>query len=128
VSDSDPGRESRLKHRFGMSRRDLLRRGAVVGGTLLWTIPVVKTISSAHETATGSPAFVCCECIQPKVAQDIGTKKCGAGHTPTECHADDVSVATESQCQSYCNGKSKAYCFHNAPSPIGCTGNACGAH
>jgi hypothetical protein len=128
VSENDPGRESHLKHRIGMSRRDLLRRGAVVGGTLLWTIPVVKTLSSAHEKATGSPAFVCCECVEPKQPNQIGTKKCGTDFTSTECHADQVSLATESACLSYCQTKSKAYCWHTAPTPIGCSGNVCNAH
>jgi hypothetical protein len=37
----------------GLSRRDLLRRGAVVGGTLVWAVPAMEVLSltSAHATS-----------------------------------------------------------------------------
>lgn len=41
---------------LGISRRDLLKRGAVVGGTLVWAAPVVQTISrSALAQTDGTP-------------------------------------------------------------------------
>jgi hypothetical protein len=119
---------SSLKIRIGMSRRDLLRRGAVVGGTLIWTIPVVKTISSAHEKATGSPTFVCCECTQAKHESQIGTKQCGEGHEPVECHANDPAKDSPSSCASYCASKELSYCWHTSNAPITCNGNTCSAH
>ena len=39
---------------LGISRRTLLRRGALVGGTLVWTAPVVHTIA-APSAAAGTP-------------------------------------------------------------------------
>lgn len=40
----------------GMSRRDLMKRGAVVGGTLMWTAPAVQMLSRpAFAQAPGSP-------------------------------------------------------------------------
>lgn len=41
----------------GLTRRDVLRRGGVVGGALLWTAPVVQAIRvpSALAATTGSP-------------------------------------------------------------------------
>jgi hypothetical protein len=39
---------------LGISRRTLLRRGALVGGTLVWTAPVVQTIA-APSAAAGTP-------------------------------------------------------------------------
>lgn len=36
----------------GMDRRDLLKRGAVVGGALVWTAPLVQTIASPAFAAT----------------------------------------------------------------------------
>ena len=53
--------KEQMRRQLGVSRRDLLRRGAIVGGTLLWTIPVVSTLSRAHPNNVKSPAFVCCE-------------------------------------------------------------------
>lgn len=40
---------------LGISRRTLLRRGAVVGGALAWTVPVVSTLA-APAAAAGTPA------------------------------------------------------------------------
>lgn len=40
---------------LGISRRTLLRRGAVVGGALAWTVPVVSTLA-APSAAAGTPA------------------------------------------------------------------------
>lgn len=41
---------------LGISRRDLLKRGAVVGGTLVWAAPAVQTISrSALAQSPGTP-------------------------------------------------------------------------
>ena len=39
---------------LGISRRTLLRRGAVVGGVLVWTPPVVITLASPAASA-GTP-------------------------------------------------------------------------
>jgi hypothetical protein len=39
---------------LGISRRTLLRRGAVVGGSLVWTVPVVHTLA-APSAAAGTP-------------------------------------------------------------------------
>ena len=40
-----------------MSRRDVLRRGAVVGGALVWTVPVVQAVSmqAAHAESASAP-------------------------------------------------------------------------
>lgn len=40
---------------LGISRRTLLRRGAVVGGALAWTVPVISTLA-APAAAAGTPA------------------------------------------------------------------------
>jgi hypothetical protein len=117
--DRVPG--SRMKHRIGMSRRDLLRRGAIVGGTLLWTIPVIKTISSAH-VAPGSPTFTCCECR----AGNAGELKT-TGNV-FEC-TDDGSIANEQACLEHCAARKageRAYNFHSGPVLISCNGdNVC---
>lgn len=40
-----------------MNRRDMLKRGAVVGGTLVWTVPVVQSLSltPAHAESPSAP-------------------------------------------------------------------------
>lgn len=47
--------ESTWAVNLGISRRDLLRRGAVVGGALLWTTPMVQTLARPAFAAEGSP-------------------------------------------------------------------------
>lgn len=49
---------------LGISRRDVLRRGAVVGGTLVWAAPAVQTISrSALAQTNGTPEPGDCHAI-----------------------------------------------------------------
>ena len=40
-----------------VSRRDALKRGAVIGGTLVWTVPVVQAVSmtAAHAESASAP-------------------------------------------------------------------------
>jgi hypothetical protein len=42
----------------GISRRDLLKRGAVVGGTVLWATPVVRALAVTEEVAD-TPSDTC---------------------------------------------------------------------
>ncbi len=42
----------------GITRRDLLKRGAVVGGTVLWATPVVQTVGMARAYAA-EPSDTC---------------------------------------------------------------------
>src|SRR6478752_7502299 len=41
----------------GLSRRDALRRAAAVGGALVWTVPVVQSMSGVAVAAGGSPVI-----------------------------------------------------------------------
>lgn len=42
----------------GLGRRQLLKRGALMGGALVWATPVVQTLSGPALAATGSPGDV----------------------------------------------------------------------
>lgn len=45
----------------GMTRRTLIKRGAVVGGTLIWAAPVIDSFTSpAFGAVDGTPLDVCC--------------------------------------------------------------------
>ena len=57
----DDGRLN-LHDESGMTRRDLMRRGAIVGGTLLWVAPAIQSIGSKAYAQTGSP--LCNACVQ----------------------------------------------------------------
>jgi hypothetical protein len=55
-------RESGLRRESGVSRRELLRRGAIVGGTLVWATPVLQSLAPpAFAQATPRPCG-CCYC------------------------------------------------------------------
>ena len=74
-----------MRRHLGVSRRDLLRRGAIVGGTLVWTVPVIATLSknaSAHEA---SGTFTCCQCKRG----------------PSQNRAF-LNVATQADCEALC--------------------------
>jgi hypothetical protein len=110
--------DERMRRQLGVSRRDLLRRGAIVGGTLLWTVPVVSTISRAHGQNVRSPAFVCCECSRPR----------DPASTPFFC--PPKTVDTPSQCAQACHDAGyQNQRFHLSPSFIACSPTTgCAAH
>jgi hypothetical protein len=57
----DDGRLN-LHDESGMTRRDLMKRGAVVGGTLLWVAPAIQSFGSkAYAQEQGSP--LCDACV-----------------------------------------------------------------
>ena len=60
----DPKRRTLdLDSELGVTRRDLLRRGAVVGGTLLWVAPAIQSLSPvASAQAEGPTPGVCAAC------------------------------------------------------------------
>lgn len=61
--DEQPEKRIDLNSELGMSRRDLIRRGAVVGGTLLWVAPAIQSMAPkafAQETNPGSKLCSAC--------------------------------------------------------------------
>lgn len=55
-------RDSHVPRESGISRRELLRRGAIVGGTMVWAVPVLQSLTPPA-FAQGSPRPCgCCYC------------------------------------------------------------------
>jgi hypothetical protein len=78
-----------LGDELGLTRRDLLRRGAVVGGTLLWVAPAIQSIAPKAYAVQQVGSFrACCQCA--------GTQKQPAGCT--------VDVISYDQCFQLCGG------------------------
>ena len=46
----------------GLDRRELLRKGAVVGGHLLWIAPAIQTLAPKAMAQSASGTFTCCQC------------------------------------------------------------------
>ena len=51
-----------LKRELGLSRRQLLKRGAVVGGTLMWAAPTIQSLASPAFAQQGRSPGVCAAC------------------------------------------------------------------
>lgn len=107
-----------------LNRRDLLRRGAIVGGSLLWVAPTIQTLTqkAAAQTA-GSPAFGCCECRNGPVGKQL----CNPGLDHITCTtagsgqpAGTGPASSDADCQAFCAAQSQAYCFHASPTPVSC--------
>jgi len=61
-----PEQKDQPKASSGVSRREVLKRGAIAGG-VLWAAPVIQTIVAPSAMAAGSPGVgACCECKAPK--------------------------------------------------------------
>lgn len=87
-----------LNSELGLSRRDLLRRGAIVGGTLLWVAPAIQSMApKAFAQAVPSPAgCAACYCWNTKTSGrlDHDTALHGGIHPGGLLNADD--------CAAYC--------------------------
>ena len=94
--------DSGLNREFGLNRRDLIRRGAVVGGTLLWATPVVQSIGpkAMAQTKKSPGNCACCYCYNGTITAPA----VGAGGARDEC-SDNGIVGfrmTSDDCQNYC--------------------------
>ncbi|MGN6330764.1 MAG: hypothetical protein ACTHOD_03820 [Motilibacteraceae bacterium] len=80
----------------GMDRRSLLKRGALLGGALVWTAPVVQSITSPAlaTTSQGTPAGDTCSVFLSAgvVGESSGCVKV-IGTTRECCDAINAAVA-----------------------------------
>jgi len=79
---SDEQRDDGLRREFGLTRRDLMKRGAIVGGTLLWAAPVIQSITAP--SAYAASLHACCQCARKN---DTGVKCAQDDISPSECAA-----------------------------------------
>jgi hypothetical protein len=81
--------DSDIDTNLGMSRRTLIKRGAILGGTLVWAAPAITHMSSAGATPArrGSPA--CTGHIEACVDPD------GPGVKPEVCGAYNIVASVK---------------------------------
>ncbi len=85
----DPGDE-------GLTRREVLRRGAIVGGTLLWVTPAIQSLTpNAYAIQQVGSFNACCQCT-------------GTRSHPGGCSVDAISY---NECFDRCGGPSRAHYF-----------------
>ena len=89
-----------MESEMGMSRRDLLRRSAIVGGALLWAAPTIQTVgmkAAAAQVGGPSPgscaACYCWSLNSGRVKKEFGFN--GAPNVPGLQSAQD--------CADFCN-------------------------
>jgi hypothetical protein len=100
---------------LGLTRRDLLRRGAVVGGTLLWAAPAVQSITQPAfaQEQTGSVRYACCWCKQGSNP----SASCGTLGGPGS------PLASDNDCERYCKRTNPGgrHEFHTSGRPFTCS-------
>lgn len=109
-----PEHSDSLRRRLGITRRDLLRRGIIVGGALIWTVPVLESLKPNAFAHNGSPnPFFCCFC-KAKPHHENQTKCIRpAPHTAAECKTACTNL-----------GFKKSQFFHG-PNRFECGKNGC---
>lgn len=109
---------------LGMTRRDLLRRGAVVGGTLLWVAPAIQSIApaaSAQVDRASPGTHACCYCFNGGDPNNPGAPP--PGQNPYECLANGVSgdKINGDACETYCNSLGyDNHIYQSGPDPFTC--------
>ena len=107
----DEGSDHEPMPELGISRRALLRRGAIAGGTLLWVAPVIKSLTPPALAGTNGSPFgetCCCQCSTGGAGGDTFVS-CGDGFTndpqgEADCQAACGAGATSSlHCGEQCN-------------------------
>jgi hypothetical protein len=115
-----------LGKELGLTRRDLLRRGAIVGGTLLWAAPAVQSITKPAyaNTVQGSARYYCCYCWRP--TKPGGTScTCAANGAPPLVPNNDADCAALCRSQGFANhdfdsGLNSCSCSTSPCTPCSC--------
>jgi len=110
----DQGKDPEVIPELGISRRNLLKRGAIAGGTLLWVAPVIKSLTPPAFAAEPSPeptpppqnGDCCCTCRQ----EDTNATFCR-------------QVSSQSACDQQCQGAGQGW----ESTPINCSQHCSGS-
>jgi hypothetical protein len=97
------GQEKRLdlNDESGMTRRDMLRRGAIVGGTLLWVAPAIQSMAPRALAAVQGPspgACSACYCFNGTKGAAFG--QCDADGPPTG--RAGTGLFSVDECENWC--------------------------
>ncbi len=75
----------RMVRSLGMSRRDLLKRTAILGGTLAWVTPAIQSVT--HPAYAGTPSERDTSCCACRKAPQKGGPLCNEDLTLEDCQA-----------------------------------------
>jgi hypothetical protein len=110
-----------LQRELGISRRGLIKRGAIVGGTLVWAVPVIQSLSPPAFAQIVSPVrHFCCHCYNANAHRSTITSTSGY------CLSDggffpDGHNASEPHCEEHCTSLGfDTFVYNAGPDPYGC--------
>jgi hypothetical protein len=120
------GHDDGMRRELGLTRRDLIRRGAVVGGTLLWATPVIQSIQAPPAFAAGSaggPIHGCCRCkVRPEGPGGVKLPKCAADDfTQATCDNYCSTPAGKNSVKEFKQGTMECHCIAPSSGPCSCT-------
>lgn len=124
---TSPSESHEARPQTGITRRDLLRRGALVGGTLIWATPVLQSLTP--------PAYAqyarcgCCYCWSGDRQSPSKDSCIDNGSTGILANADTCRAWCESGAPSapfdfseYCSATTSCVCHKfGEGDPQGCT-------
>jgi hypothetical protein len=97
-------RDHSLRRELGVSRREMLKRSAIAGGTLLWATPVIQTLSPSLAQAGSMMVQKCCFCFNARNRR-IPPTQCINNGTPNDQDAcRDVCRGLGYRDSSFCQG------------------------
>jgi hypothetical protein len=119
--------EDSFENNLGMSRRTLLKRGAVVGGTLVWAAPAVQTLGRSAFAASPACDSTTCTDVR-KNGVIVGHLCCSPSPADMNCPCVCAGLAPPSACPEAdpcsvkftCTGASSVQ-----PFPGSCADNPC---
>jgi hypothetical protein len=121
MTDHETHENHDLKRELGITRRGLMKRGAVVGGTLIWAAPVIQSLSPPAFAHVVSPVnHFCCHCFNANRARSTVTLTSGY------CLSDggffpDGHSANAQHCVEHCTALGfDSNDFQAGPNPFGC--------
>lgn len=87
----------------GISRRNLLKRGAIAGGTLMWAAPVITSMASPAYAASGKSPGTCAACYCFNGSKSNPSPS-ATSLTGDECSDNGVQGfrVTGDACREYC--------------------------
>lgn len=119
-----------LDDESGMTRRDLMRRGAVVGGTLLWVAPAIQSFGAKAYAAVQGPSpgnCAACYCYSLDGNGNVDIDECSDDGVVVPTHPERFSRdACQTSCEAggytnfqYCSGtKPACSCTQNEGGPV----------
>ena len=114
---------------LGISRRQLIKRGAIVGGTVMWAAPMIQSLTTPAGAQTlGTTQHACCCCRdrnatppRPPTAFDCSTD------------GDFDERSSAGACKTFCAGGGKSHTgtyhtfqYQRTATDPGCTNNTSG--